>query len=86
MGENAEISQKTEPVFLNSLLSNINNTSRPECSEGGQGRSQVGAREGAVAPNCLQNRTCKKFKSGEILRWGGGREAGSGTFLRYNQD
>ena len=35
--------------------------------------SQGGEGQGGVAPpNCLENRTCKKFKSGEILRrvWG----------------
>ena len=43
------------------------------CSQGGQ--------EGMVPPNLLQNCTCKKFKSGKILREGGGHEASSGMFL-----
>ena len=34
------------------------------CSQGGQ--------EGMVPPNLLQNCTCKKFKSGKILREGVG--------------
>ena len=43
-------------------------------------RSQGARQKGAVAPppHCLENHTCKKFKSGEILR-GRGCEATSGT-------
>ena len=51
-----------------------------------QGGSQGGQVEGGrpPPPNCPQDRTCEKFKSGEILTGAGGG-ASSGTFLRHNQ-